>query len=1060
MVGKWGITLGGAALAVGLATLTGCGLFKRMDAREGVGKSALALPDGSSLNRSSNGATALRLKKLFPDVQTIPEPNYYNPTVDDDKFTLAAFTRAFSTNLDRALTADGRPSSAIAQIALRRWASMLCKTNSGTQAGGAVFSKAGILLRDEAPPSSEAEWLALAAARNVWLSPYPLSDPQVQLLLKAYNDALASGASVADSKQMLCMAALLAPQFWIGNATKTDPLRKAALELGRTVPTMQDFDQFLHGELTLSAYVQRLQTDPAYKTGYLTTIREWHRDWWGIRDFMDSWDAGPVNETGFRSPAREPRSTYPSYYAQTSLVSPPGAYFGRYLSDGNPVVYPSSSVYASAYNPSDDQTLCQAENPGGAPRLQAFDPRTTLILFEHKNVFSAPQRWELVGAHVIDGALPEYEALVRAYDPGFSVSATSCLTDAGTCRPNCVRHNDLYPANWLGLGIPHPMRRETPGQPSYWECRGSVALPGGGFKPTDLRDFQHSLGSNTGPDSATYPYVYAPQYQTWDYSSLATRYSYVTANNNLIGTVHDKFGYGDRRIRRKAPSGFQDGVSEIKLWYTGTKAYACNAHNRYFLTCSMRPEVTDYQWIYASGWSLFGGVNEYMHDAAFFSPASAMNPYILNQMRCGVPNAAGLPRTGNMSQQQQQIYANDEAFFPHGYPMTSYLAGPVGTLNTLLNQAPEHPGYNYTGYYGTRADGTFGLLDRTPNPNHPEVVAIERLNRDINNEPLVLIDQVVGADRPYSDLFTTRDTYGHEEMELFYRTQGMFPPAYPIGYTPVAFDAPSRTQLKRMDRSSFPAIPLSWHAVRYPTNGVTSYPGFGIYYSSTPTEAVNTAGAIPPLPASGILGMPAFLGPVSQKMRTVSSRFFTRLLCGEPSVFVPSGSQAELHKLYMSDPSNPAPAAHLDDRSQCFACHVNLDPLGAALSKNFLPNVQKEYRQYDEMTGEFALLGGIFRGAGNRIWLGARSGGAKGEGAFLGEKVSGITEVGAVLARSPMMYSCVVNRAFVELYGRQPQLGDAKDVNKVSSDFSSHRNFNRMIRDLAGLKQFTRPPGE
>jgi len=73
--------------------------------------------------------------------------------------------------------------------------------------------------------------------------------------------------------------------------------------------------------------------------------------------------------------------------------------------------------------------------------------------------------------------------------------------------------------------------------------------------------------------------------------------------------------------------------------------------------------------------------------------------------------------------------------------------------------------------------------------------------------------------------------------------------------------------------------------------------------------------------------MPAFWAPVSGKMRTVASRVLDRLLCSQANFFSPSGEQIELHERYMSHADNPAPREHLDSRTSCYSCHVNLDPL-------------------------------------------------------------------------------------------------------------------------------------
>jgi hypothetical protein len=926
-------------------------------------------------------------------------------------------------------------------IGLRKWAALHCGGHAGGTSGGAIFSREGLLLTGESQPSSEADWFALAAARNVWLAPYPADAPQVRALAETYSEALSiSGGDIKAAKQTVCMSALLAPQFWIGNAVSTEPLKRLALEIGHAVPTMAELDDYRLGKLTLAAYVEQLQSDPVRRQGYLAAVRGWHKSWWGLRDFIDSYTAGTIDNTGYRAPVRDARSGFSgSNYAFTT--SKPGeAYARRILRDGNPLLTVASETYAADYNLWDAQEGCYAEKADGQVNVQPFDPRTTMILFEHRNNVIQPPRWEIAGAHVLDGALSEYEALVRAYDPAFSA--------AGACK----RHTELYPAKWEG-DRPHPLRRQVPGFPEYWECKGSVSLRSGGFRPTDVRDFR-----NVGYSDAQ-PYAYPSQYQAYDLSSPASKSVLATYTNALVGTVHDKFALQDRRIRRKSPTGWQDGVSEVRTWYTGAKAYSCNALTRFHLTCLFRPAMNStYSWATPADFGKYGAVNESLHDGAFYSVGSSANPHLLNQFRCAKPQLAGLPAAGVLSETQKILASRDEEFYPRGYGLgADYSSAPLaaGNLNPVIVAAAQHIGLSYVSTMIRReGDATPSAPESAPSPRaHPEYRAIERLNEDLNNEPYRLLEHVLTGDRPYSEMFTAKYSFGREELELFYRSQGLLLPAYPPGYANnLAPDSEARSLVRRFERSGFPAVPASWNLP------FLEAPGTEWYYSSkwlhpNGTDAVKASGQLPPLPSAGILSMPAFLGPVSQKMRTLSSRFFTRILCGEPSVYIPQGAARDLHRRYMSHPSNPAPASHLDESKGCFTCHVNLDPLAAALSKNFLPNVQKD--EVAALTGEFGLLGGAYRADPLNAWLGGRSAGEKGEGAFLGKPVSGVEQVGEVMAESDLMYSCAVNRAFQEIYGRQPQLADIEGVRTTASSFKAHRSFNRMIRELVSLKQFS-----
>jgi len=204
--------------------------------------------------------------------------------------------------------------------------------------------------------------------------------------------------------------------------------------------------------------------------------------------------------------------------------------------------------------------------------------------------------------------------------------------------------------------------------------------------------------------------------------------------------------------------------------------------------------------------------------------------------------------------------------------------------------------------------------------------------------------------------------------------------------------------------------------------------------------------------------MPAFLGPVSQKMRTVSSRFFTRLLCGDPGIYQPTGAEKNLHRAHMVLPTNAGvsdiASAHLDETKGCFSCHVGLDPLGAALGgANFLKWVQLPGYTNAEMSGDFITSSN--NALGDMRWLGSRSAGEPGTGAFLGKEVVGFEGVGKVLSQSEYMTGCVFRRTFENIYGRPIQFTDMSAAKAAQSRFNQGQDFNQLVRDLVGLKIYT-----
>ncbi len=201
---------------------------------------------------------------------------------------------------------------------------------------------------------------------------------------------------------------------------------------------------------------------------------------------------------------------------------------------------------------------------------------------------------------------------------------------------------------------------------------------------------------------------------------------------------------------------------------------------------------------------------------------------------------------------------------------------------------------------------------------------------------------------------------------------------------------------------------------------------------------------MPPKTLSGVLTMPAFLTPVSSSMRTVSARVFERLLCGNPAIFIPEGGQIALHKSHMLTKETAA-GQHLDESKGCFSCHVNMDPLAKIFSYNFPKYVGGSGGEYYAMQGE---LGGVSFELGHGYIYGLSPGLKQSTGAFLGEEVTGIKELGQKIAKADLFYSCGVQRAFENIYGRPIRFDEADFVKSVKDRFKAHRSYNKMVREL------------
>jgi hypothetical protein len=142
----------------------------------------------------------------------------------------------------------------------------------------------------------------------------------------------------------------------------------------------------------------------------------------------------------------------------------------------------------------------------------------------------------------------------------------------------------------------------------------------------------------------------------------------------------------------------------------------------------------------------------------------------------------------------------------------------------------------------------------------------------------------------------------------------------------------------------------------------------------------------------------------------------------------------------------------MDQKTGCYGCHVNLDPLGAALGGTFLRYVQTK----DEpiaLSGQFLAISTPVTGAN---WIGGRGNTEVGEGALLGKEARGFNDVGRILSDSEQFYRCTTSRAFEKVLGRIPLFADQAGFDRIAKDFHRHRDFDRMIRDLVRTRSFQR----
>ena len=504
-------------------------------------------------------------------------------------------------------------------------------------------------------------------------------------------------------------------------------------------------------------------------------------------------------------------------------------------------------------------------------------------------------------------------------------------------------------------------------------------------------------------------------------SNLKAHYT----TGNLSETPVDHYVMGERRVRRFSPSGEQDGYSPMKLWYSGETVYSCNTVSRMAFTCSYRAPTAPAK----------GTWNAALNVPVLYLTApvdSLVHPNVFENYRCGVPNYNMITQMGTPSYDESIAY-------PRGTP---------GNYNTLA--------YNMQGV-------SFGppLADQNPDDfptatsPSAEVRARGRLTRDVLSEPNRLLDHLLTTNGDYRELLTASYTFGGAELDLYYRQAAQWLVTYPDGYVAPSSESDAKS-LRTISMSNVKTLPFSvlktsWGCAAgmpCPMN-TASASGWG-----PSNNDFRLAGGITPHLMSGILTQPAFLGPIATsggKARSIAARVFSRLMCGLPSDFLSSldGSGTTLSKSFMQTKETTT-ALHLDETKGCYTCHVLLDPVAAIFNRQFMSvGLGTQRSVVGEVQGVNAL---------GTTLLGVIGGRTKANGAFLGQPVSGVSELAHTLSNSRQFARCAVQQAFGNVFGRHPAGADFVVIDRVTDVFTTSLNYdyNEMIEALVKTPEFMR----
>jgi len=900
-----------------------------------------------------------------------------------------------------------RSASTLSQAHLRnQLASSLCASLPSTHT---LFSTSAVTLPGESVPTSEATRIAWAAARNAWLYPYSDTSSEVSALAELYS-ASKTAAGTAAALQDVCFTVFLAPQFWLGNLGEWDVVRKITLELGGQVPSFTDhFYPIMQGTKTLSELVREMQSSTRTWSSTSTTP---HRD---------AASAGGCYERGETATS----CTYSPYLDIVTQWHQDWLGFKDftrywYINDPRAYTWDYGSTYGASTLGSQPFTLVKYQSTteySTAPGARTSGLNGKIVLHPDNRElatakFFADPEW--CDGNVIDQPFnPETTRIEFEQFRGGSWSKVSSWS------------KDVF-GNWS----------ETSGT----DASGNAVT----LKDLGVPAFSSASSSAITSGSNTIGYTY----------SFGSPTSATLNLNPIQGTFFNTGPKTFRVIRYvRDASGTevaQTGFSKIKLWWSGDEVYVCNNLSRILASCAWRPDGSTVSTHVTYNWTPTQKLDSatpfrvplYNANASTnpgtLAPIFVGNPKVLDGFRCG---------------ESQPNKTTESARFPNG---TSSSHNPIATYARITSGPFLLKSGSQDLLYGSAQD------EETRPILYENSLAILR---DMEREPIRLISDILTQGLDYRLLLTSDYTFGRGQYELFMRTQGgLILPHYP-NYSPSSSDySESHPIYPRL----FPSTPRSALVPStFPTSG-TLWSGIGELIFRDDYSYLNSFHYVPSTltdggkPTAGILTMPAFLAQSGGKIRTVAHTIFTKLTCQE-IIYPAVATTNSTHLAYVPD-AEITSGAHVDPNQGCVSCHINLDPLAAALSSGFLKkgNTSSTGVTLESSSGSISLLGSggemryhhLFETYGMR---GSSAEGSASRGALFGQEVTGVEEVAEVLANSDLFAQCAVKKAFEGLFGRPADTYlDQLLVQRVADKFQGelNYNYNRMVEELALSPEF------
>lgn len=250
--------------------------------------------------RFSSDAFRTRVQRLLPSsYATHPSYDYEAYLGDRGGNPETVYDPMMASGMTRLFASEQRRFSAEVLLGMRIHFHNICSFGTLKSDAHRFFDMGDANIPAALLPPDPSVQKALLAARNAWDYPFAADDAEVQALARLHREALNTRplpAGVTSSEKLaahsVCMAALMAPQFWLGVARRDDgveALKRASYEILAVRPAMRELEA-IRAAPDKATYVRAYLASRAQgdrKAAFIKRVQDWQREWYGLRPFLD-----------------------------------------------------------------------------------------------------------------------------------------------------------------------------------------------------------------------------------------------------------------------------------------------------------------------------------------------------------------------------------------------------------------------------------------------------------------------------------------------------------------------------------------------------------------------------------------------------------------------------------------------------------------------------------------------------------------------------------------------------------------------------------------------------